>query len=690
MATDIRNKYHIAINTIGYILRGAPNAPAYTRSVIPSQVNRLAISDINYSDFAGTGLFYTAQTDWSGGVKDESIWRDDAKYYYSHNIDTYSKPGAISVEKALTLNNDFGEALECGGAFEVDSSLKEYVGTGDDGSGNVKIYRKDAAWTDIAGTDFNTSQNYVSQLIGHKNTLYALTVGNGNDDVVASYDGSSWTDHSAAILVASTMTAMGSSRCGAEAPDESLYIFVHNNSTDETSLMKTVDNGANWTEELYFISNAIVISCAFFNSNLYYLQINGAIAELRMFDIATSAVTTIWTYYGASMDTRGVGDKYLKVFQGKLIITIPTYKIYSYDGSSMDEIWALDNEKFTLGEAGYIITGCTAYNDKLYWKNLIYDGESFFNFKRPNEDSNTYSLEMLYVNQSNLPRYVDNQDNTKLWDDATTYKATTANNAIVFNEMSPVVSIDKLLYSVTVIFNKMVSGDVIKIEYSINNRSTWTTAATLTYTTEGGTNTKREIIIPGNILFNKIWWRVSIANTGGATSPTLLDLIMAYRPMPDYKNQWQVRLNMSDGVKLLNRQNDERDGADLSSQLWNEKLVKRKVKFQDIDYAECSLKTSMTKTQTSAMITSVKKLPAQGRIRAVSGSVAEEMYYTSAKADRIMGITRGARGTTARAYLSGQVLDNGYDVYVEDITTSLNFTDEEKTESVAQVLLIES
>ena len=55
-----------------------------------------------------------------------------------------------------------------------------------------------------------------------------------------------------------------------------------------------------------------------------------------------------------------------------------------------------------------------------------------------------------------------------------------------------------------------------------------------------------------------------------------------------------------------------------------------------------------------------------------------------------MGITRGVRGTTARDYPSGQVLDNGYNVYVSDITSTMNFTDEEKTESIAQVLLIEA
>ena len=67
--SDIRNKYHVAINSVGYMLRGAPNTPVYTRGVVPSTVNRLAVSDINYSDFSGQGIFYLAQTDWSAGIK---------------------------------------------------------------------------------------------------------------------------------------------------------------------------------------------------------------------------------------------------------------------------------------------------------------------------------------------------------------------------------------------------------------------------------------------------------------------------------------------------------------------------------------------------------------------------------------------------------------------------------------------
>jgi len=259
--------------------------------------------------------------------------------------------------------------------------------------------------------------------------------------------------------------------------------------------------------------------------------------------------------------------------------------------------------------------------------------------------------------------------------------------------MSPVVSIDKLLYSVTIIFDKLRSGDYFRVDYSINNQSSWSVAGVASYSDDGEI-TKKEFVIPNNITFNKIFFKVYIGNTNASTaksySPVLLDLIMAYKPMPNYKNQWQMRLDMSDGVKLLNKQNDNRLGYDMSSELWNEKLTKERVKFQDIDYFECTLSVALTKTATSASINTTKKLPTKGRIRVLSGGVSEEMYYTSAKTNKILGLVRGARGTIARAYPSGITMDNAYEVYVEDISTNLNFTDENKTESIAQVLLIES
>ena len=687
--TDIRNKYHVALNSVGYMLKGAPGKPAYTRSVVPSQVNRLAISDLEYSDFAGTGLFYLAQTDWSAGIKNESVWRDDGKYYYSTNLDTYSYPGEIKVEKELVLEETFSTDVYCGVTASVNGVVNTYVGTYKDT--NIKVYKESSGtWTEVAGSVFGTSQNAPTYIVGHKEKIWVGTTGGGNVDCLDAFDGTNWVDHQGAIDTATGWNAKAS-RSACEVGG-TLFVGVEDYLNDECALVSTDDSGATWDLVKDFGFEANIVAMCDFNSKLYYIFYSSGFTYLRVYDPATSVDGLVYSFGNVgAMPNTSVSDKILKVFLGKLVITVNT-KIFEYDGNDMNEIWKRDTKKNVIGSEAdsYVYYGCVEKDNKLFWGNLVYDGEHFFNHKKPLGDASNRTATPLCVDSSGDIIYMlFIGDDESIYVNASTYKATTAKNFIIFSEMAPVVSIDKLLYSVTAIFEKMLSGDEINIEYSINNRVTWVTAKNLTYASEG-TVVKREIIIPGSILFNKIWWRVSLANTNGTSSPILLDLIMAYRPMPEYKNRWQMRLNFSDGVKLLNRQNDDREGDDMNSQLWNEKLIKRQIKFEDVDYIECTVNGALSKTATSALITANKKLPLQGRIRAISGSVSEEMYYTTAKVDRIMGITRGARGTVARAYPSGQVLDNGYNVYVEDISTSLAFTDEKKTESIAQVLLIEA
>ena len=694
MGSGIKDKYNIAINGKGYILKGAPDRPAYLRGVVASQIERLAISDLAYSDFAGTGLFFVAQTDWSAGIKSEKKWRDDAKYWYSTNIDTYSEQGTIQLEKELQSENDFAEVVICGVVAEVNGSTNEYVGCEDDASGNVKIYKEaGGSWYDISTTSFATSQNGCSQSIDHKNKLWVLTYGVGNTWVVASYNGSAWTDEgevaTTGIRTVSTLTNITASRCGCELAG-SLYIFIDDYNSDQVALMSTADNGSTWVEEKHWNTTKIPIACANYNSKIYYILYNNPFAELRVYDPSDSSDTLIKIFIGTSMEEWGVGNKYLVEYNGKLIITIPNTKVYEYDGSTLTEIWSRDDDKNNISgniAEGIIYRGAVEYDGRLYWANLIYDGEAFYNWKRPNGDSNTNYLWLLYANQSNSKRMLETSDKSVLWEDASTYKTTITNNFLIFNEMSEISSIEKLLHSVTIIFDKMATGQSIKMEYSIDGRATWTAVGTRTYSASDST-TRKEWMIPGSVIFNKIWWKIS--SDGSATTPKVRDVIMAYKPMPDYKNRWNMRFKMSDNFKLLNNQNEQRTGNDLLGELWNQKVAKQKVLFEDIDYVECSLISGITATGTSALVDNTSRLPRQGRIRAVSGSVAEEMTYTSATPNKILGIARGKRGTAARAYISGQTLKNDYDVYIEDIKSEIGFIDENKTESVAQVMLIES
>ena len=693
--TGVRDRYNIAINGRGYMLRGSPNTPAYRHDEVPTQVSRLAISDLQYSDFAGSGNFFTAQTDWSGGIKADKVWKDDAKFYYSTNIDVLSDPGAFKLHKQLSSQNDFSEDLYCGGVIEVAGATNMYVGTTDNASSYPQIYKyASGSWSAIAATTFGTSQNVVSQISGHKGLLVASVVGVGNNWCLGTWTGSAWTDHSSAIRTATGLSASGASRCHAELAGI-LYVEIDDASGNKTAIASTVDSGANWVSEIVHSTDALGVDMIGYNGLLYYLLVNSVyFAELHAFDPATNGDTVVYTFYSVNYPFFGCGGRFLHNLGGKLIITVPNSEIYSCDGSTMTRIFAKDSAKTSIGaEADVNLNyGGMLVGTKLIWGNLVYDGAAFYNNKKDSADSTSNYYIPQLLDSNNTANYLgwSTADRSILLQDSSNYKGTLAKNFLVFSEMSPVVSIDKLLSTITLVFDALAANENIAAEYSINSGTSWTALTTMTSTTEG-TNTSRTFTISSptaSILYKKLFVRVKLAGT--TTTPTVRDVIVGYKPIPDYKNRWQMRLEMSDGVTLLNKQESQLSGRDLNAALWAEKNNKTIVRYEDLDYVECQLQTSMTASQTSASVDSTKNFPPKGRIRAVSGGVAEEMIYTSATPRKLLGITRGSRGTRARAYLSGQVLKNDYDVYIQAVQSEVNWTDEKKTENIGNVVLIEA
>ena len=693
MGVGIKDKYSIGIDGAGYILKGSPAYPAHLRRIVKSQVSRLAVSDIQYSDFANDGNFFVAQTDWSGGIKSEKEWKDDAKYWYSSNIDAYSEQGTLKLENEVQLEKDFTNEVWCGGLFMVNGVLECYVGTKAVTSSNIKIYKQTAlgTWADVAGTEFATQRYWTTCLVEHKNKLWALTIGDTTADAVERFDGTSWVDYTAAIDAVATGDVYSAS-CGCDFANI-FYAFVKDNSVvSRYSLVSTVDEGANWVEEFTALSSFVPVAVLGYIDKLYYLLCTGSDYVLYSFNITTNATVLIQKFRGSA----GVGligsENLLRVFGGKLIISIPNQNIYSFDGDQIIEIYKQDLDKLSVGVEGSVKfiahgAGAVEANGKLYWGNLIYDGEAFYNHKKPLGDSYTHQLVPVFSDNSGRVYYADTSaDNiSKIYRDNTTFKGTLAANRLIFNEIGQIPSIDKMMNSITIIHDKLASGESFKMEYSIDGRTTWVAVGTKTYI--GDTLTKKTWIIPGNVLYNKIWLRLSMA--GSATSPKIRDVILSYRPMPDYKNLWQMRLDFGNEIHLLNGQKEQRDCGELYSQFWNKMAVKQKVLFEDTDYCDCILATAMTSSATSCAVDDTNRFPRQGRIRVVSGSVAEEMYYTSAGSKKLLGITRAARGTVARGYPSGTVMKNDYDVYIDDLKTDTAFSDQNKTEDTATVVLIE-
>ena len=162
-----------------------------------------------------------------------------------------------------------------------------------------------------------------------------------------------------------------------------------------------------------------------------------------------------------------------------------------------------------------------------------------------------------------------------------------------------------------------------------------------------------------------------------------------YRPSPDLRKRWSLALDAGDNIKLLNQQDEQRDGKALMQSLWLEMEAKRSIVFEDVDSFETNIISAMSSGATSARVASTRLMAPQGRIRVRKSGQVEEMTYTSADGGSIKGITRAQKGTLARAYTSADKIDNYYNVLVTDFKEQVNDTDQNTTESIAQVILLE-
>jgi hypothetical protein len=171
-------QYDIALNEQGYILASRPEMPRIVAGQAPIFGSRFAQGDRDYGDFSF--WWFLAQTDWSGGFKDETQWKDDAKYYASSFLDCYSEPGAIKMHPGVTDEYYFNENPNVMAEGEVNNSNALFVGTTESGDGKPKLYYQLNADSWGEATDdssFSSDALSIMDLCTHKNALYG---GNNN------------------------------------------------------------------------------------------------------------------------------------------------------------------------------------------------------------------------------------------------------------------------------------------------------------------------------------------------------------------------------------------------------------------------------------------------------------------------------------------------------------------------------
>lgn len=700
--------YHVALDGVGLLLQGAPDRMAYRQQQAPVYGQRFASGDRDYNDLSQ--WWYFIQTDWSGGFKDTIAWANDAKYYYSTNIDTWSEPGGIKLARDPVSDEDFSETIYCGALAGIgtgDPTVYQFVGTGDDGSSRPHVYRASIgqgnAWTDVSTTTIDTNQNIVSQVSGRNGTLYVSTVGVGATDVVLIYDGTTWTDCSATINGFFTYQMM-SSRCHCHYQGTT-YVFGDNSINGQYGLVKTstrYPSGANWSLEFEKVGvDGLPVACIARSGYIYYLVNSSFGMELYKWDIANNVDTLLRVFPNASSDNWGMGDKLLVDLNGTIIVTIPSREVWSLSSSDvLTRLWVRDdfkNNNISSSLAvGYLYGGAVVSENKVWWGNLMYDGVGFHNTWRPDDDS-TNLVKNLYVDSADRIIQKFSNDESIIYmvhpSNWSNYKGATDNaNYIIFNNFDNVAGVDKIAFSLTLLFKPLASGQSIEIEYFLGEMvasPSWVSLGTASATLDGTTVRDKTFFFGTSVIFKKIWFRVKL-EAGGSDTPTLNDVVMEYLPVPTYKKLWVLRVNCADELKRLDGQDLKVKARELRGRLEVAWWTKALLDFQDFDYATTTVSDNPL-SSSNATITvpsgGTRDFPEQGRLRIED----EEIFYTGKTNTTFTGCTRGARGTRAASHVQNTVINNAYKVLVTELSNEVPIALEGKElEYVTQITIRES
>lgn len=682
-----KGKFHIALDGVGLLLQGAPDRPAYKSDAAPMYGSRFASGDRDYTDLSL--WWYLTQTDWSGGIKDTLSFADDAKYFYNSNIDAWSQPGSIKLARKQAAVHTFTEDILCATENYNNSSLLRYYGTADGAGGKPLVYEEDAGvYTDVFAAGVTSSRSAISQIVGNGAALFILSIGTDTADAVETYQGTQLSDKTADIDTVTPFSPR-SSRTGALV-DGVMYIVV--DAIDVNDFRYSIVRSAaenpgstDWALVKYEPNGGAVVASAGYAGDFYYMVYRGSTIDLRKYSVATTTDVSIRVFKNVTLARNYALGNLLTVANGKLIITIPTESVWTWNGSSLDRIYQRDTLKKALSTpvaTGNLAGGAIASEEKAWWGNLMYDGESLFNTVKPTNDSTTETLTPLFSNSTEVQYYVESTDIkkvVKIDPNGTSYKDGASSSAfLIFSQHDKIQSIDKLFNSFTVGFNQLASGQSIEVYYTSSPDPTvpiadWTLLGTASNANDGAVVTFKTFLFPEGTAMKKCWFRINLLSTTSGT-PVVNDITLEYLPIPDYKKQWVLNINVADEVMTLAGRHVETTARELKSRLEKAWMTKSALDFQDLDYATTLVDGSLSSSATTVTVDNTVDFPEQGRLKVDS----EEMFYTGKTPTTFTGVTRGVRGTRAVAHSDNSVINNAFRVLVLDFEAKVPVALEDK------------
>lgn len=670
-----KSKFQLALDGVGLILQGTPKFPAYSQDQAPIYGQRFASGDRDYTDFSF--WWYWAQTDFSGGIKTDLQWLDDAKFFTSKGVNVEERVGSLTLNFKLGTSNavakdmtfkDYGVATAISmlvGRNNTDQKMSivnvvtgavvwEDSTTGAsekitccDGLGNGDLYlgcntagSGASTFKKTTGTtpaDVGTFAPAVHAMVPYRqgDGIYLFTATNGVYFYSRSAGSQTQITTAYPLGMAYTDLSIGNENGkGAWLIGDKIYFLLK-----ETSVLKTqlwaLDIGTGKYTFIYAWGGGSYVPRA--------IERDGALYCFESNTINSSGLTYVWKY----IPSTGVMERILRVGQGggkallKGNVARANTNIYFAidDGTSDYQIWQIDNEDHLF--AG--ISPPAAYATAISML-ATFESNNFAVVKNGASGTNKFD---------SFTSLVDTEKQT-------TGFLTTS----IFDANIP--AIDKLFNSVSLNFDSLTSGQSITVAYSLDGGTTFTDVGSVSNTTDGSTIRSKTLYFGSAIVSKTAMLRFTLTGNGGTTAAMLNSFSVRYVPFVEYTKSWSFNVNAATGLKTLDGGLTEKTGRELRSVLERSWFTKSLVDFQDFDYYGSTINNGGTLTASATTITvlSTVDAPEQGRLRCEN----EEIIYTGKTPTTFTGCVRGARGTIAATHVDTSVINNAYRVIITNLS----------------------
>jgi len=700
---NTKGKFHVALDGVGLILQGAPERPGYLVTQAPLYGNRFASGDRSYTDFSF--WWFWAQTDWSGGYKLEDIWKDDAKFYNSKGVTVSTQPG-----DAGDVRLNWKQISSASSPSAKNITLKTFDTVL---NGNLILAGRNETDGKMIAVDAGGSLIWEDTAVGASETILSSasfadgdmyigckTLGSGVSMLKVG-SGGTFTD------VGTFNIANGVYAVEAYKPANKLFLFVWGSGIWEydvptaTFTQKKTEFPLNQTSAIYFSfgnQGRSKFATALIGDRIYftYQSSTGSRTQLWAYDISTDSYVLIYNFNPSLFSIKSYlierdGNLYIFGVSGGAVWG--RIYIFKYDGVRLIQIHKIGRSSdVSFNLHGGVIKD----SESIYF--VLDDGSSDYQLWQLDNSDALFSgitppaayatnIDLLAINNSGNIAVCKNGSGTiidKFYTvPVSSYQTSGSITTSKFDANIP--SIDKLFYAATINFTKLVIGQSIEIQYSIDGGATFTSLGTASYSIDGGSVISKTLSF-GSAIVSKTMKLKFILSGDGTNTPTLEAFACQYVPIPIYTKEWSLQIDCADELKTLDGSLVETTGRGLKSRLEKAWWTKALLDFQDLDYATTQLNGAPTNSITTITVDDTKDFPEQGRIRIDD----EEILYSGKTPTTFTGCIRGARGTVAVIHTDNTAVNNAYRVLITDLKVRAPILLEDKQlEYIVQIVLRE-